>query len=711
MIYNGTKKIEQIMLNNNEVYYANDLERKESEGSNITLNNVIKGKMTIQPKGNTSQAILPSEYQQVEYIESSGTQYIDTGIAGNTSKRIQAKLNWSLITNNDSMFIGANSGSGTSIVYISAVLISNLKRVQFAYGSYTNMSQTIVENTDYELDAILSNGSQTVKLNDDVGNNNLSANIGAKNLYLFAMNSNGNANYYSSGKLYFCKIYDTNDVLVRNLIPCYRKSDSVIGLYDLVTNTFYTNQGTGTFTKGNDVPNPNYPQEIKNVTGDNNVVIRGKNLVEEIIQNSTVGSDGTLTYTSQNNTAIAKVKKGKTYIISMASDTLVYGLYTSKPTLNSVSYNNSRVVTTTTPFTITPTITGYIAFRLDLADTTPQLEEGSSATTYEPYIRPIEKELKLSGKNLFDVTKVTNNKYVDENNGELVSYNNVLATDFIEVQEGKKYYFSGMTTLNNGNTGAMYDENKNYVNKIHADTNIQPLTIPNGVKYIRLSIWTNNYENPSNPAVMLEQGSTPTSYEPYYNYTLSKIGDYQDIIFKNEPNNVNYDNTLVENGWYKKNVIGKTIIDEKTSWGKGSIISGYSYFYTSEFDNIINSIYNAYCDKMVVRKNMMINQTPVTTDTISIGGTDSAKIRIKILSSRLNSDTQAAFQDWLKDNNLIICLILATPTYTQITETTLIEQLESLNRKIIPSGTIVIETESTNAQLIVNANYVAKKTS
>ena len=55
-----------------------------------------------------------------------------------------------------------------------------------------------------------------------------------------------------SGKMWYFQIYD-NWVLVRDLVPCYRKSDSVIGLYDLVNNQFYTNSWTGTFTKWADV--------------------------------------------------------------------------------------------------------------------------------------------------------------------------------------------------------------------------------------------------------------------------------------------------------------------------------------------------------------------------------------------------------------------------------------------------------------------------
>ena len=43
--------------------------------------------------------------------------------------------------------------------------------------------------------------------------------------------------------------YESN-ILVRNFVPCYRKSDNIIGMYDTITRTFYTNKGTDTFIKG-----------------------------------------------------------------------------------------------------------------------------------------------------------------------------------------------------------------------------------------------------------------------------------------------------------------------------------------------------------------------------------------------------------------------------------------------------------------------------
>ena len=73
------------------------------------------------------------------------------------------------------------------------------------------------------------------------------------NIYLFAENHNSAGTNLSKGtsRFYYSKLYQ-NDVLVRDYIPCYRKSDGEIGVYDFVTNTFFPNAGTGTFVKGND---------------------------------------------------------------------------------------------------------------------------------------------------------------------------------------------------------------------------------------------------------------------------------------------------------------------------------------------------------------------------------------------------------------------------------------------------------------------------
>ena len=51
------------------------------------------------------------------------------------------------------------------------------------------------------------------------------------------------------GKLYGARIYNASNILVQNLIPV-KNSSNIIGMYDMVNGTFFTNAGSGTFTAG-----------------------------------------------------------------------------------------------------------------------------------------------------------------------------------------------------------------------------------------------------------------------------------------------------------------------------------------------------------------------------------------------------------------------------------------------------------------------------
>lgn len=65
-------------------------------------------------------------------------------------------------------------------------------------------------------------------------------------------NASGYPEELCKSRIYYVKIWD-DTTLIRNYIPCYRKLDNVIGMYDIVNNVFYTNQGTGEFIAGGDV--------------------------------------------------------------------------------------------------------------------------------------------------------------------------------------------------------------------------------------------------------------------------------------------------------------------------------------------------------------------------------------------------------------------------------------------------------------------------
>lgn len=185
---------------------------------------------------------LPSAFQEVEYIESTGTQYIDTGIKPtSTNPNFIAEIDFSFLSVPASSYLGLFGVNGN----MQLAIYSNYK-----FGDGTNISNLILElNKKYSYKGNFASGKSYVDGTEVAQRNNSVW----RNAYLFAVNGgNDEPTSNASGKIYSCKIYD-NGTLVRNYIPCYRKVDNVIGLYDLVNGVFYTNAGEGTFDKGGDV--------------------------------------------------------------------------------------------------------------------------------------------------------------------------------------------------------------------------------------------------------------------------------------------------------------------------------------------------------------------------------------------------------------------------------------------------------------------------
>jgi hypothetical protein len=69
-------------------------------------------------------------------------------------------------------------------------------------------------------------------------------------IYLFATSGYYESLYNSKGRIYYVKIYVDSENLSFNGIPARRDSDGELGLYDTVTNTFFTNAGSGEFIAG-----------------------------------------------------------------------------------------------------------------------------------------------------------------------------------------------------------------------------------------------------------------------------------------------------------------------------------------------------------------------------------------------------------------------------------------------------------------------------
>lgn len=186
---------------------------------------------------------LPSGYQEVEWIQSTRKQYIDMGLKYTNNNSIEIKEVREGLTNSA---VGANP-------FLAITNTGSTRRVRlnsetFDAGKITDLTITYLNKNKLYIDGELAKTFSDKRFTS------------IYNVLLFARNSSsGKAEELSNAKIYYCKIWN-EDTLVRDFIPCYRKSDKVVGMYDLtgsicpLTNSpFYINEGTGEFEKGGDV--------------------------------------------------------------------------------------------------------------------------------------------------------------------------------------------------------------------------------------------------------------------------------------------------------------------------------------------------------------------------------------------------------------------------------------------------------------------------
>jgi len=194
---------------------------------------------------------LPKGYKEVEYIQNNGSAYIDTGIVASKSLSFNIKFNKIKRDNVDKHIFGSRSN-----------YYNKNSGVQLESGSlYIKWGNNKMDDTPrvatYEMiEVYCKDGNTTVILDDSItltytkfyGNSYING-----SMYLFAYNNNGSL-VTSAGtvKIYKLIIYNDNDEPILDFVPSINPNNEV-GMYDLVNNTFFRNQGNGTFIAGNPV--------------------------------------------------------------------------------------------------------------------------------------------------------------------------------------------------------------------------------------------------------------------------------------------------------------------------------------------------------------------------------------------------------------------------------------------------------------------------
>lgn len=181
---------------------------------------------------------LPDGYTQLEYIQSSGSQFIDTRFVPNQDTKLEVKFQTSQASAGGIAVCDSAWQSHAFGVWVNAA----------GYGNDTN--STVIHYGQSEITLILDK-NKLYKDGTLIWTATESTFQTPCALTLMALRRNGSISEYVTGKLYDCKLWD-NGVLVRDFVPAMNSS-GVVGLYDRVNDAFYTNPGSGAFVAGPEV--------------------------------------------------------------------------------------------------------------------------------------------------------------------------------------------------------------------------------------------------------------------------------------------------------------------------------------------------------------------------------------------------------------------------------------------------------------------------
>lgn len=217
----------------NEVFYTSATDYgftgkwAENKTLNVSMSEYRHRMLNLIPKTG-----LPKGYFRCEYIESDGTNFIDTGFAPNNNTRVTCDFEFMKTPTSAHACIFGSRISSSSAMYEFFWHYSNAY-----FRSDYNKTATNTWSTNAVGRFVVDKDKETTTFSGESKSYTNTSFSSSYNLYLFALNQAGTAQWYATARIYSCQIYD-NGVKVRDYVPCV-SPEGYFGLYDLVTDEFY----------------------------------------------------------------------------------------------------------------------------------------------------------------------------------------------------------------------------------------------------------------------------------------------------------------------------------------------------------------------------------------------------------------------------------------------------------------------------------------
>ena len=411
-------------------------------------------------------------------------------------------------------------------------------------------------------------------------------------------------------------------------------------------------------------------------------VIEGKELIdssdiekydEDLFGDAIVSSEGTeITLSNTIETTIEKIE--------LSASELEQETTTGKNKLNSLGTYSAGTTRTSNGVNYTFNEDGSITINGTATGTSFALLIGESLNDYQTEKFRITEDYvagSWSNANVQLITRGTDGEYrtiYKGNNTDIVNIKNIpIGVIFVQVVTNATVNETIYPQIELGNTQTSYEKftggnpapNPDYPQDVHVVSGNNEITIAN----------SDNSESQTYP---INLGTIE----------LCKIGDYQDYIYK-------------DNGkWYKHSEIGKVVLDGSETW---TYSTSNVVFYSDVIRELAMPRTIYYCNRFF--------RVDITTTYANMknGETkyDSANV-CRLITKMTNYTTSNDFKNWLSNNNTSVYYVLATPTNTEITDQTLITQLDNFEKAKSYNNQTNISQENNDLPFIISATALMK---
>ena len=478
-------------------------------------------------------------------------------------------------------------------------------------------------------------------------------------------------------------------------------------------------------------PNPDFPQLVNVVSGDNEINVVGKNILENTFQSQTANGitftrndDGSLSFSGTATQAHSitgrftndlVLKAGTSYTFSLGNKQAGYGVYLQQAGNVNVYYlgvsatNSSLTITPTEDTTITQLAIHFPNGNSVNGTIYPMLEVGSSASTYEPYQGntynvdlPVENLLPISS-----LASTTSNGITFTNNNDGTYTLNGTAT-----AEATFYIFDGGNSLTansqitfsckeaNSNIRLFWYDNWDTISGSSARIGgVSPnYTTTNNISTIaklRINISIVNGATINNVTIkpMIQKGTKVNSFTPYGTtpIELCKIGNYQDYFYKDSGK------------WYLHKEITKYIFTGNETGVLQN--SGKRFDITCSDNNMPICINNSAPSEISqIYCNILLASSGASTWGGNQGISYNTGTNGQILVSISGATTTQAYLNALKDNYCYY--ILATPIDEPVEYQPLIDQLNLLEKAMSKDGQTNISQVNNDKPFILDVTAI-----